>query len=375
MISKRDGSVDTSVLDIERKVARCRMLLSVFAIAAAALAPTDPIPFRSSPFSEIPIEVPPLVVLGAHLGFSIAVYGSLSIALVPRAMLVLTTCCDLLFSVAIALVTRGAVSAFYVFFAFAIVAAGVRGGFRLSMGVTALSVWLYLCLIFVTASRTRHVDAYLMLVRPAYLTIVGYLVAYLGQLRMNLESTVRGLERAKERDEIARALHDGCVQALAGTNLILGSCRELVQRGRAEEAVAVLTELQTSITREYDGLRSYVRKLTSREAAAVAEPRSDTRFTVNAQFSAAGMVAEHVLQIILEGVRNVRRHAVAPSASIEARTLDSEIRINIEDDGRGFPDGAPLPWSISSHVKQLGGQIQLSRDRRSGAHLRIALKG
>src|SRR5439155_22570054 len=116
---------------------------------------------------------------------------------------------------------------------------------------------------------------------------VADLLAYSGRLRLRLGAKLAGLERAKERDEIARSLHDGCVQTLAGTNLTLGSCQELVRRGRAGEAVAALAELQASITREYDGLRTYIRELADHDTA----PPSfefDTRFALPAQFGGSG---------------------------------------------------------------------------------------
>src|SRR5439155_1090152 len=225
------------------------------------------------------------------------------------------------FGAVIALFAQGVSSPFYVFFAFAVIAAGARGGFRFGMGVTSVSIWVYLSLILVSTTGPTQLHTYIM--GPAYLAIVGYLVAYLGRVRLNLESKLAALERAKERNEIARALHDGCVQTLAGTNLTLGSCQELVRRGRAGEALAALGELQASITREYDGLRTYIRELADHETA----PPSfefDTRFAVNAQFGGSGPLVEHVLQILLDGVRNVRRHALRHPA---ARPADGAQRL------------------------------------------------
>ena len=49
---------------------------------------------------------------------------------------------------------------------------------------------------------------------------------------MVLESRIRELESASQRERIARSLHDGYMQALAGVNLRLETCRELLRRGR-----------------------------------------------------------------------------------------------------------------------------------------------
>ena len=369
-------AVGQDMLDIERKVARCRILLSLFAITAAYLLPHNSLLLRWTGLqgAEYRIEPYALVVLGAHLGYSVAVYSSLLVGLVPRGIVAITTWADVLAGAGIAFFTDGPMSPFYVFFAFAVVAAGVRGGFRFSIAVTAVSIWIYMGLVLVSMSRTTNTDVTEYVMRPAYLAIIGYLVAYLGRLRLNLEAKLSALERAKERSEIARALHDGCVQTLAGTNLTLGSCQELVRRGQGGEAVTVLRELQASITREYDALRTYIRELADRETAPASERDFDTRFSLKAEFTGSGMLVEHVLQIMLEAARNVRRHAFARSASIEASCVEGQLHIQIDDDGLGFGDGARPPWSIASRVDQLGGQIEMERNRRVGAHLAIALR-
>jgi len=365
------------MLEIERKVARCRILLSLFAITAAYLVPNNPVLFRWSGFSGEAQRIEPyaLMVLGAHFGYSLAVYGSLVIGLVPRGIVAITTWADVVAGAAIALFTEGPTSPFYVFFAFAVVAAGVRGGFRFSIAVTAVSIWLYLGLVVASTSRAATPNLTTFIMRPAYLAIIGYLVAYLGRLRVDLEAKLGAVERSKERSEIARALHDGCVQALAGTNLTLASCQELVRRGRADEALAALGELQASVTREYDALRAYIRELADREVVPPAEREFDTRFSVKADFAGYPTLIEHVLLIMLEGARNIRRHAFARSASIEARTVGGQIEIRIDDDGLGFGDTTRPPWSIASRVDQLGGQIEMAATRHTGAHLAIALRG
>src|SRR5207245_332758 len=116
---------------------------------------------------------------------------------------------------------------------FAVLAAGFRGGLRRALTVTGASVALYLCLILV--SRPEGLKFYLM--RPAYLAITGYLVGYLGEQRMVLESRVRELEAASQRERIARSLHDGYMQALAGVNLRLETSRGLMRPGHEDDGV------------------------------------------------------------------------------------------------------------------------------------------
>ena len=363
------------MVDLERKVARSRILLSVFAISAAYLVPNNEILMRWGVAGPQHLMSPhALVVLAAHFGYAVAVFGALAVGLVPRGIVAITTWADVAAATAIAYYTTGPTSPFYVFFAFAVVAAGVRGGFRFSMIITAVSIWLYLFMTLLAAPHVTAADVGVYIMRPAYLAIIGYLVAYLGRLRLNLEGKLNALERAKERGEIARSLHDGCVQALAGTNLTLGSAQELVRRGRTDEALAALKELQTSITREYDALRIYIQELAARESAAPSMREFETRFRIRADFSGSAVLVEHVLQIMLEGARNIRRHAFARSASIDASSRGGELHIRIDDDGLGFGDGSRPPWSIASRVDQLGGRLQVDGGHPVGAHLAIAVR-
>lgn len=365
------------MLDMERKVARCRVLLSLFALVAMTLDPVHPLQLPSFGAGGGPLGLDPraFVILLLHLGFSLAIWAVLAGKLTtsPR-MIHLTTLNDVLFSAAIAAFTEGAASPFYMFFTFAVVAAGVRGGFRFSMVVTAICIWIYLCLILVGGVRSTQVNVYIM--RPVYLALIGYLVAYLGRQRLALEERLRSAERGRERSEIARALHDGCVQVLAGTNLTLESCQELVRRGDTSAAVDTLRELQASVTREYDSLRTYVRELAARETEPPETPRGfETEFRIRAHFTGAGPTVEHVLNILLEGVRNVRRHAFARSADVHAISANGELRITIDDDGVGLPEGTPPPWSIASRVDQLGGQLRLQRAvGGAGAHLAVVVR-
>jgi signal transduction histidine kinase len=239
------------------------------------------------------------------------------------------------------------------------------------MAVTAASVTLYLSLILVSVSRTVELSDYVM--RPVYLALLGYLAAYLGRERVALEGKSRALDQARERSRIARALHDGCVQTLAGTNLTLKACRELVRRGREAEALSALTDLETSFTREYGDLRNYVRALADLEVSPDSGDRSDdTWVTMRVDFAGRAPLAHHVVHIVREGLANIQRHAQARSAAIVVESRGDELVITVDDDGVGLPEGGAPPWSIASRVRELRGRIEPSPGPE-GAHLVIAL--
>jgi signal transduction histidine kinase len=360
-------------VDLETKVARCRLVLSVVAIIAVYIDPTEPslLPWLNLVGGGFTIDWRALTVMGAHFLYSAAVYVVVTRTFASRRRVVdFTTWADVLFGAVITIFTEGTSSPFWAFFVFAVVAAGVHGGLRRSLAVTTASVTLYLAIIL--TSMVGDTNVYIM--RPVYLAIVGYLSAYLGEQRLDLQVQVHLLESVKERNRIARALHDGCVQTLGGVNLMLEGCRDLLEAGRPVETLAVLARLQRSINREHDDLRAYVRELAEKDTPREStETWRDTRFRVRADFDGPATFVEQVLQIVREGIANVRRHAQADTATITIRTEGAMVHIAIDDDGVGFREGGPLPWSMSSRAAEAGGDLRVLRDGAPGAHVRLTL--
>ena len=356
----------------EHNIARCRVVLSIAAILVVYIDPEEPLLAHSIPFTNGPFTMDSrlFVVMAAYIIYSAMVYLSLlgKRVLSPR-LAARTIWVDVLFAVTLATMTEGVTSPAYPFFAFAVVASGLRGGLRQAMLVTTVTLGLYLGLIVISARGGA--DVYIM--RPVYLGITGYLVGYLGQQRLELQEQMRQLEVAEQRHRIARELHDGYAQAMAGINLRLEGSRRLLRVNAVTEALTDLTELQDSVQREYDDLRRYARSLAGVEVTPTADDAPQTtRLRLRAEVSGSLELVDQVLSIAREGIHNIRRHARAQTARIEIHTEPSRVRINIDDDGVGFRSNV-IPWSIASRVKEIGGQIELLADQRPGAHMLITL--
>ena len=187
------------------------------------------------------------------------------------------------------------------------------------------------------------------------------------------EEEIRQFDTAEERHRIGRDLHDGFIQALAGINLRLESCRRLLHDKSVAEALTDLTQLQESVNREYDELRAYMRSLAGLEMVPrMGRGSAETTLSVSAEFSGSVELVDHVLQILREGVANIRHHARANAGRIQISTSRSEIHIGIEDDGVGFRTSTS-PWSIASRVTEMGGRLQVDQDHGQGARLSIRL--
>ena len=368
-VQERPGTATERVMkidfsDLDLNIARTRIFLSVVGWLSIYVDPTI-----GQPFS---LETHMLAILSLHLAYSVGTYVFLRRVLSTRRFVLWSAAVDILFATVIALFTEGPTSPGLIFFAFAIIAVGCRTGFRATLVVTAYGVLLYVPLIVFSPPGERGLYA----MRPIYLAITGYLLSFLGQQRLNFEARVRRLETTTQRHAIARSLHDGYLQALASVNLRLKTCRALLQRGQSPDALAELSDLEGGVAREYDDVRGYVRSLadvdeTKPDAPPMANP--ETHFRVDARFAAPSSIVEQVLQIMLEAMRNTRKHAMAAAAAIRVTETDDSIQITIDDDGIGFREWQTQPWSIASRVAQFGGRLKIARDDRPGAHLEVEL--
>jgi signal transduction histidine kinase len=311
-----------------------------------------------------------VLVMFLHLLYSLVVYLALRREPVDvQRIASVTIGADIVFGAVFGMLTEGATSPAYVFFAFVVVAAGLRAGLRQAILVTLATVAMYAGLILVSIERAT--DMHMM--RPVYLAIAGFVVGYLGQRRLELHDELRRLESIAQRHRIGRDLHDNFSQALAGINLRLEGCRKRLRADPQAEVLTALSELQESVKREYDELRTYTRALAGIEpVAAAADEQRTPRMELHVDVVGPVELLEHVLQIVREGMNNVRLHSGARRATIQVATEAAELRISIDDDGAGMPLGV-MPWSIASRVREIGGELEIVHPHDSGAHLRIRL--
>jgi signal transduction histidine kinase len=339
--------------DLDISIARARIAMSLIAMLSLYIDPTTAGGlFHLSAYA--------LTTLLCHLAYSFAMYLALTRRFARANLQVLSIILDLAFATAIAFITEGQTSASYVFFVFAIVATGSRAKSRPIITVTSLSVALYLLVIVVTRGLTSVYD-----MRAVYLAIAGYLIGFFSQQRALFEAQVRELETRAERQSIARSLHDGYVQALAGVNLRLETCRALLNRNREQDALLEITDLQAGVAREYDAVRIYLRSLAGIDkelSGKRAALTSDPSFEVRAAFSGRSLLGEHILQIMLEGLRNSRSHGLANLVKIDVHEAKDKVLITIEDDGVGLSDSTSRPWAIASRVAELEGHMSIQSD-------------
>jgi two-component system, NarL family, sensor kinase len=230
------------------------------------------------------------------------------------------------------------------------------------------------------------------------LLLIG--VPLLGVLTLRLTRASRARERLMrravesseaERRRIARDLHDGVVQELAGTAFALS--------GTARES-SLSPELREELTGTSRALRQSLRQLRSLlveihppglDAAGLGAaledmtaPAASAGITTSVSVIGVDGAPDHVVTLVWrvaqEAIRNAVRHAHASELTVEVRGDERQVRLTVRDDGVGFDTAAPVPdrsyglRGLQSLVEDGGGRVQVESVPRAGTTVRMAVE-
>lgn len=172
-----------------RMVALMRCLLALSALLILVFDPTAPVGFRTSVYVALLSYCSYCVVL------CIAIIGG-RMPVAPRAQHWL----DVIAFAGLVALTEGSFNIFFHFFFFAILVASFSRGFREGLAVTIASVMLFATVCFaMTPAMAFAAEFEDLLIRPVYLLVIGYMMAYWGgheitsRRRLQLLNDVSGL--------------------------------------------------------------------------------------------------------------------------------------------------------------------------------------
>ncbi len=154
----------------------------------------------------------------------------------------------------------------------------------------------------------------------------------------------------QERNRIARDLHDGPVQGVSAASLSLEAALLMIKAGDVDRGLDVLAKIRQELAEEAESLR----RLMSGLRPPVLEERglmpalretlmrfgSDAGIEVDFTGKIAREVPEDLetlaYRVVQEALSNVGKHARASRVLVHVETDQSQLRIEIEDDGSGF---------------------------------------
>jgi signal transduction histidine kinase len=183
---------------------------------------------------------------------------------------------------------------------------------------------------------------------------------------------------ARERMSLARDLHDGIVQFLAGSTYRIEAISRSI--GDRPEVAANLQELKELMLLEQEDLRTSIAALrtdvigfskVTTEARALCE-RLARHWQIGCRFEGTGAdvpisarLHRDILQIIREAVANAARHSSAKTIDVSVRREGELIDLTIADDGVSAGPGPESgPWSIRERVQEAGGSVSTSAGER-----------
>lgn len=207
------------------------------------------------------------------------------------------------------------------------------------------------------------------------------------QRRLHVAEQDRALLR--ERERIARELHDGIMQTLYGTGLglkqMMNLCQAQPQQG------PILAELDREIGRAIVQMRRFVLDLKEVSVPAAelldairSQARDVSQFAgihiaVNldaplpAEVQVPAGVREEVLAIVREGLSNIVRHAQTDAAFILFSLEDDTVLLRITDAGQGFDQTHSGPGraleAARDRVEAMGGLLQVMSSPGMGTQL------
>ncbi|WP_343728838.1 histidine kinase [Duganella sp.] len=190
----------------------------------------------------------------------------------------------------------------------------------------------------------------------------------------------------RERQKIARDLHDTTIQPYIGLRHGISAVRQSLQSDHP--VAAELDKLLDMTTQVIGDMRQFTRSVRQGVAQTEAEllvalrrqaqqvrEFYDIQITIQAEdgLSISDRLAAEVFQIVNEGMHNIRKHTRARSGLISLSNADGQLRIRIQNETPEGPPAPFLPGSLAERTTALGGTIAIDRESDGVTTVSIAI--
>lgn len=193
----------------------------------------------------------------------------------------------------------------------------------------------------------------------------------------------------RERQRVARDIHDSVVQPYVGLQLGLVAVQRILRSGDLATAEAKVRQLVDLTGMTIGELRSGIRSLKSERD----HPAGDligalhhhaTRFAEDTgipveidgldNLQCGDRLAAELFQMTLEALSNVRRHTTATRAAVRFKTDAHYVRLQVENSGPSKERATPfVPQSLSERAAALGGYVTVDRHRDGRSQVEITI--
>jgi signal transduction histidine kinase len=193
----------------------------------------------------------------------------------------------------------------------------------------------------------------------------------------------RALDAAQtERSRIARDLHDGAVQDLAGVSFTLAAAADKLERSGEDGSAALVEQAAHDTRRSVRELRTLLVDLypPSLHQQGLAAALADLLAPLSSRGLHTALHADPALRLpedaertlfraAQEALRNVTKHAEAESVEVTVDQTNGHVALVVEDDGRGPGDAVAAEGHLGLRmVRDLAGDVggEFSLEPRDG---------
>ncbi|HUB29515.1 MAG TPA: two-component regulator propeller domain-containing protein [Terracidiphilus sp.] len=213
-------------------------------------------------------------------------------------------------------------------------------------------------------------------------------------LRRRLEVAEREFKAVLgERNRIAREIHDTLAQGYVGISVQLEVLAELLRHHKVDEAERQLDTTRGHVREGLAEARQSIWALRSQDAGEKTLPVSLRRTTEQAgshglesAFSVHGAyrplppgTEREIVRVAQEAIHNVKKHAAAKHLFVELDYGQTDIALEVRDDGRGFaahevsvsPPGHYGLTGMRERAAAIGGTLEVRSEAGAGTTVRL----
>jgi two-component system, NarL family, sensor kinase len=210
----------------------------------------------------------------------------------------------------------------------------------------------------------------------------------LAMMRLAIEAS------ADERRRLARELHDGIIQGLAGSRYALGSVERQLGEHHLDELKGTVRITTDVLLHEIEALRTLtttlfssnpaqtdVREVLTGLARGIEERGPKVQLDLEELPPLPIAVTEALTQVAREALRNVQVHAGATTATISLSSDGTQVSLVVADDGCGFDPTDPQfarPGHLGLRLLEaaadrVGGRLVIRPGPRRGTEVRLTV--
>ena len=263
------------------------------------------------------------------------------------------------------------------------------------LAISSINITLFVTLV--TMLLPGYLIAHLMTQQRQQRTALAKAAeeqAHTNKQLVHYAASLEELTISRERNRLARELHDTLAHSLSAVTVQLGAV-ETLWNNSPDEAKAILIQADESAR---DGLDEARRALQALRASPLEDlglvlalealaKEAAARTNAKLHLELPGMsltflephIEQSVYRVAQEALENCVRHAEAKSVWVTLSHSEKQIQLNIQDDGQGFDQTHAVPFGhygvagMQERASVIGGTLQVKSSVEEGTTVQLVV--